>query len=84
MKIVYTFHAKEKMVERNISKKIVKNALKNPDTIIETRCGRLIAHKQIKGKLLRIVYNEENKVYLIITAYFTEPKRYGEKNENNI
>lgn len=76
MDVVYTHHAEEKIEERKLSKAIIENALKNPDTVLESVSGKRIAHKLIRKKLLRIVYRTESEKYVIITAYFTEPERY--------
>jgi len=76
MDVVYTRHAEEKIAERKLSKTIIENALKNPDTVLESISEKRIAHKLIRNKLLRIVYTRKSEKYVIITAYFTEPERY--------
>lgn len=76
MDIVYTRHAEEKIAERKISRAIIEHSLKNPDTVLEAAFGKQIAHKLIRNKLLRIVYTQRSEKYTVITAYFTEPKRY--------
>ncbi|NIQ07198.1 MAG: DUF4258 domain-containing protein [Candidatus Korarchaeota archaeon] len=76
MKLVYTDHAAEKIVERGISKKRIAKAVKNPDAIRKGKFGRKIIHKDIKGKLLRIIVSKENDTYRIITVYYTSPERY--------
>lgn len=76
MKFDYTEHAKENIRERKLSKRAVENAVLNPDEVVESNFGRKIAHKMVKNKLLRVIYEEENNVYIIITAYYTKPERY--------
>ncbi len=76
MNIDYTEHATEKMAERDISKKVVERALREPDKVLNTEFGRKIAHKLIKDRLLRVVYIQENDNYTVITAYYTYPERY--------
>ncbi|MBU1135297.1 MAG: DUF4258 domain-containing protein, partial [Nanoarchaeota archaeon] len=73
MKIEYTKHAKEKLDDRKIPKSIVESILKKPDKTIETKFGRKIAQKAIDDKLLRIVYEEQKGIYIIITVYYTRP-----------
>lgn len=68
MKIVYTDHALEKLADRDISKKLLEKAVKNPDAIRNGKFGRTIIHKHIKGKLLRVIVSKENKTYHIIPA----------------
>jgi len=79
MKLVYTDHAKNKITERKISKKIIKNTIKTPDKISENKFGRKIVNKLVKNKLLRVVYSEKKDIYIVITAYYTKPKRYQVK-----
>ncbi len=76
MNIVYTNHAEEKIAERKISKTLIEKFLKNPDTILDSKFGRKIAHKFIRDKLLRIVYTKEDETYIVITVYYTQPERY--------
>lgn len=45
--------------------------------MIEGRFGRKIAQKVRGDKLLRVIYEQENNIYIIVTAYYTEPERYG-------
>lgn len=44
--------------------------------VFNSAFGKKIAHKLIRNKLLRIVYTQRSEKYVVITAYFTEPKRY--------
>jgi hypothetical protein len=76
MNFAYTDHAKERMAERRISKENIERALRKPDDVSNTKSGRKIARKLIKNKLLRIVYEEENGNFMVITAYYTQPERY--------
>lgn len=79
MDFLYTDYAEETIRDRKISKKIVENAILNPDEIIEGKKGRKVSHKLTGDKLLRVVFEQEAKVYIIITAYYTNPKRYLKK-----
>ena len=78
MKIVYTDYAEESLTDRKISKKLIEDSLKNPDEIVEGKKNRKIAHKIIGNKLLRIVFEDEEntKTYIVITVYYTKPRRY--------
>ena len=79
MKIVYTDYAEETISDRKISKKIIEDALKNPDEIIKGKRGRKIAHKVIRNKLLRVIFEEDAKTYIVITVYYAKPERYMKK-----
>lgn len=58
---------------------MIEKSLKNPDVVLGGEVGRKVAHKLIKDRLLRIVYTTENDTYVVITAYYTHPERYGEE-----
>ena len=79
MKIVYTDYAEETLKEREISKKIIESALLDPDEVVDGQKDRKIAHKIIKNKLLRVAYETEANVYIVVTAYYTYPERYMTK-----
>ncbi len=76
MDIIYTDYAEDSISDRSIDKKIVEDALLNPDEIVEGKKSRKIAHKIIGNKLLRIIFEVSLKAYIVITAYYAEPKRY--------
>ena len=81
MKIVYTDYAEDTIKDRALNKKIIEGAVLNPDEVVEGKRGRKVAHKIIKDKLLRVVYEIEEKSYIVVTVYYTAPKRYM-KNED--
>jgi len=76
MNVAYTRHAEEKIAERKILKALIEEALKKPDSVLDSVFGRKITHKLIRDKLLRIVYEDKGDAFVIITAYYAEPDRY--------
>ena len=76
MKIVYSDHARQNIAERRISKKDVEETILNPEKVIDSRKGRKIAQKVVGNLLLRVVYKETEKVYIIVTVYHTRIGRY--------
>lgn len=76
MEFDYTDHAHQNMTERKLSKKVIEEVVKNPESVAEARFGRKIAQKTFGKKLLRVVYEQEGNAYVIVTAYYTEPERY--------
>ena len=76
MKFEYTSHAEENIKERRLDKKLIENVVRNPDKVIIGKFGRKIAQRIIDNKLLRVVYEEKDDIYIIITAYYTYPERY--------
>ena len=67
MDFIYTVHAEEKIAERKFTKALIEQTIVNPDSVMLSRFGRKIAEKEIGGKLLRIVYEEQESLYIIIT-----------------
>ena len=80
MRFIYTNHAKENMIERKISSSDVESTINNPNEELTSKKGRKIAQKIFGNRLLRVIYKEAEKVYIIVTVYFTKIRRY--KNEN--
>ena len=56
MRITFIDYTEDSLSDRKISKEIIKDAILNPDEIVEGKKGRKIAHKVIENKLLRIIY----------------------------
>ena len=81
MRVIYTNYAEDTIKDRKFSKEIIEDALKNPDEIIRGKKNRKIVHKIIGNKLLRVVFEEDTKTYIVITAYYSKSERYM-KNEN--
>jgi len=76
MNIIYSIHARKNMIERRISKEDVEEAILNPDKITESRKGRKISQKVIGNRLLRVIYLQTEKVYIIVTSYYTRLGKY--------
>ena len=73
MKWIWTTHIERQLIERKIPKELVENAITHPDETVQGKEGRVIYHKMLTDKLLRVV-TESDK---IITAYFTNKiKKY--------
>lgn len=76
MEFDYTDHAEENIQERKLSKKVVEDAIINPEKVIEGRIGRRISQKIVGNKLLKVIYEHEGNIYKIVTAYYTKLERY--------
>ncbi len=68
--ITFIQHAIDRLKERGISSEQVKEIVLNPD-YTDRLDGRKIAQKLINGKLIRVIYDEEKDVIIIISAYRT-------------
>ena len=64
----WTDHILLQLIERDISKELIEDALKNPDSKTSGTGKRIIYQKLASGKLLRIVTEGD----LLITAYITD------------
>ncbi len=76
MEVIYTIHAEEKLLEREFEKSAIEETLEKPDRIFTSRLGRMIAQKAMEDRSLRVVYEVEGSVYIVITAYYTKRGRY--------
>ncbi|EQD32521.1 hypothetical protein B2A_13518 [mine drainage metagenome] len=79
MRFEYTHHVEEKIAERRLNKTVIEEVLLNPDKTTNAKFGRKITQRTIGNKVLRIIYEEKQDAYIIITAYYTEVTRYGGK-----
>jgi Domain of unknown function (DUF4258) len=73
----YTSHAEESLLRRRIEKARVEDTIEMPESVIDSRFGRKIAQKTFGHKALRVVFEEEHGIYIVVTAYYTEIERYG-------
>ncbi len=67
--IISIQHAMDRLKERGISIDLVKETIINPGKI-DFENKRKIAHKIVDGKLLRVIY-EEDEAIVVISAYRT-------------
>lgn len=73
--------ARRKMERRGIPEAWVGDALRNADQVVEGHGGRSVAQQRRRirrrEKLLRVVFEETEDKYIVITAYLTSDiKRY--------
>jgi len=73
--------AKRKLTRRGIPEAWIREALRNADQVVEGHGGRSVAQQRRKihrkEMLLRVVFEETDDSYVVITAYLTSDiKRY--------
>jgi hypothetical protein len=79
--------AERKSKRREIKREWIEEAITNPMQVVEGYGNRKVAQKKLilgdKKYLLRVVYEETEEVYIIVTAYLTSQiNRYWmEENE---
>ena len=72
---------RRKVLSRDLSDELIGMTLMEPDSVVAGRGNRLIAQRLLPktglGKLLiRVVYEENQGEKVVVTAYWTRPKRY--------
>ena len=73
--------AEKKILRRGISREWVEETIRTPDQAVEGYGGRMVAQRlyRIRDKkmLLRVVFDETDEKYVVVTAYLTSAgKRY--------
>ena len=76
MKLRITKHAEKRMEMYEISESLVKNAMENPNSVVEGHSGRKVAQKKLNGYVLRVIYEEEKGINAIVTVYKAKSERY--------
>ena len=69
MEIIYTLHAKMRMLERIINEKEIEYILSNPDFVDAGRYKTLVASKIIGDKIIKIIYILQSNKIIVITVY---------------
>jgi len=75
MNIDYYPHALEQLAQRELEKQVVEEALLKPDEIVEAKFGRKAVHKHAGKKVLRVIFEEKNNVYMVVTVYYLKANR---------
>ena len=70
MKIIFTHHAKYRLMERSIYVNDIKQTIKYPDQCQIGSNGKILARKNINGKILEAVYKIRGNSYIVITIYY--------------
>jgi len=70
-KLIFIQHALDRMKERLITEDLVIATLNNPDNTDCRNEKRKIAQRLIQGKLLRIIYEENDDFIIVVSAYCT-------------
>ena len=71
MHFIYTKHTKIRIEQRKLLRDEIEETIIGPDKTFASFWGRKIAQKEFQGKILEVVYKEENfNVIIIITAYW--------------
>lgn len=67
--------AERKLARRGIARDWVMETIRTPDQVVEGYGGRAVAQRRYrvraKDMLLRVVYDETEQKYVVVTAYLT-------------
>ena len=74
MKIILTDHAKERMVVRKITEKMIKEAIAKPDSAGFGYQNRLLVFKSFSGGVIKVVYSKEKNLHIIISVIWENIK----------
>lgn len=66
MKIIFTKHAEERMIERKIRLDDIQKTIEMPDYNIR-KDSKTEAYKKVDNKILKVVYSKDTKFIKIIT-----------------
>ncbi len=72
MRIVFSEHATERMIQREISELQVYTTIKSPQEKVESYRERTIYKRKINTKTLEVITKLENKNIIIISAYMVK------------
>ena len=74
MKIILTDHAKDRMVVRKITEKMIKEAITEPDSEGFGYQNRLLVFKSFSGGVIKVVYSKEKNSRIIISVIWENIK----------
>lgn len=74
MKIIFTDHAKERMLLRGITEKMVKQTIAKPETKDKGYKNRLLFFKSFEHGTIKTVCVEKNNFYIIISVIWERRK----------
>lgn len=69
MKISYSLHAKKRLAERKISKIDVRQTISLPGKLLLGDRNRIVVSKKLEHKILEVIYTQEGRKIIIVTAY---------------
>jgi len=76
LKILFLFHAIERIKKWNLEEEIVAETLILPEEVIIGHRNRYIAHRRYGNHLVRAVYEYEDSFPVLLTVYFPYVSRY--------
>ena len=72
VRFIYTRHVRLRIQQRGLSVKHIETTITQPDRLVPSFKGRLVAQKAVGKKVLEVVYKTLNDDAVIVTAYWLE------------
>lgn len=76
IKILFLFHAIERIIKWGLTEEMVIETLLLPEEVIVGHRNRYIAHRRYVNHLVRAVYEYEDRLAVLLTVYFPYVNRY--------
>ena len=70
--LIYTSHAERRIKQRNLSRSQIEETVLQPDRVLPGFRERMLAQRGFSGNILEVVYRQERKITIILTAYWLE------------
>ncbi len=68
--IIFSEHAKQRMEQRSVDKKLVVKTVEEPDKIEKSFRGRKLRQKEFDGRILEVVTKIKGEEIIVITQYW--------------
>ena len=78
--ILLTFHALERIVQWRLMVEGVLQTLLFPEEVLRGHRGRFIAHRRSHTHVVRVIYEYEDRLPVVITVYYPSAQRYFQGN----
>lgn len=72
VKIIFSDHANNQLIERKIPKKYILETIKNPENNLKSFKNRRLLQRQFSGRILEVVTIKEEDFLTVITEYWLE------------
>jgi hypothetical protein len=74
--ILLTFHSIERARKWRISEEDVIETILKPAEVLKGHHDRFIAHKPLDGRIIRVIYEYEGSLPIVVTVYAPKKDRY--------
>jgi hypothetical protein len=78
--ILLTFHALERTVQWRLTIAGVLQTILFPEEVLHGHRRRFIAHRRVQAHVVRVIYEYEERMPVVITVYSPSAKRYFQGN----